>query len=153
MFIYFWDRERQSMNEEGSERGRHRIWSRLRALSCQHRAQHGARTHEVWDIDLSQSRMLNWQSHPGAPNIIISLKFGGNQILCSLKTSRFLMNCFSHLEFWVSGIIINYVLSIVKTLVCTCRGVLGLLSWILRMPARCFLIITVLEKKSPVTSY
>ena len=35
-FIYFWDRERQSMNGGGSERGRHRIWNRHQALSCQH---------------------------------------------------------------------------------------------------------------------
>ena len=35
MFIYFWDREKQSMNGGGSERGTHRIWNRLQALSCQ----------------------------------------------------------------------------------------------------------------------
>ena len=48
-FIYFWDRERQSMNGGGSERGRHRIWSRLQALSCQHRSWRGARIHGPWD--------------------------------------------------------------------------------------------------------
>ena len=31
----------------GRERGRHRIRSRLQILSCQHRAQRGARTHEL----------------------------------------------------------------------------------------------------------
>ena len=52
--VYFWDRERQSMNGGGSERGRHRIWNRLQALSCQHRAQRGARTHGSRDHDLSE---------------------------------------------------------------------------------------------------
>ena len=54
------------MNGGGSERGRHRIWNRLQALSCQHRAWCGARTHGPRDHDLSWSRMLNWLSHPGA---------------------------------------------------------------------------------------
>ena len=39
IFIYFWDRERQSMNEGGAEkRGRHRIGNRLQAPSHQPRA-------------------------------------------------------------------------------------------------------------------
>ena len=46
---------------------RHRICSRLQALSAQHRAQRVARTHEQWDHDLSPSQMLNRLSHPGAP--------------------------------------------------------------------------------------
>ena len=49
----------------GRERGRHRIWSRLQALSCQHRARHGARTHEPWDHDPSRSQTFNQLSHPG----------------------------------------------------------------------------------------
>ena len=67
MFIYFWDRERQSMNGRGSERGRHRIWNRLQALSCQHRARRGSRTHGPRDHDLSRSQTPNRLSHPGAP--------------------------------------------------------------------------------------
>ena len=55
------------MNEGGSERGRHRIWNRLQALSCQHRARRGAQTHGPRDHDLSRSRPLNRLSHPGAP--------------------------------------------------------------------------------------
>ena len=51
----------------GREGGRHRIQSGLQALSCQRRAQHGARTHELRDHDLSRSRTLNRLSHPGAP--------------------------------------------------------------------------------------
>ena len=56
MFIYFWEREKV---RSGEERGRHRIWSRLHVLSCQHRAQGSAWTHKLWDHDLSWSRTLN----------------------------------------------------------------------------------------------
>ena len=41
------------------ERGRHRLWSRLQTLSCQHREQRGAWTNKLWDHDLSWSRLLN----------------------------------------------------------------------------------------------
>ena len=63
--------ERETECEQGRmrERGRHRIWSRLHALSCQHRARRGARTHELWDHDLSWSRTLNQMSHSGAPSL------------------------------------------------------------------------------------
>ena len=61
MFIYFWERERQSMSKGRTEKEGDRIGSRLQALSCQHRARHGARTHELWDHDLS------WSWPPGAP--------------------------------------------------------------------------------------
>ena len=44
----------------GRHRVRHRIRNRLQAPSCQHRARRGARTHEPWDHDLSQSQTLNW---------------------------------------------------------------------------------------------
>ena len=66
MFIYF-ERERARAGEGQRERGSHRIGSRLQALSCQHRARLGARTHELWDHDLSWSWTLTWLSHPGAP--------------------------------------------------------------------------------------
>ena len=58
MFIYFWERNRMQVGERGRERGRHRIRSRLQALSCQHRAQCGARTHKPQDHDLSRSGRL-----------------------------------------------------------------------------------------------
>ena len=64
------DRQRQSVSGGGSEREGDRIWSRFQALRCLHRAQHGAWTHKPWDHDLSQSRMLHWLSHPGAPRKI-----------------------------------------------------------------------------------
>ena len=65
-FIY--ERERQT-DRQTNQRGRHRIWSRLQALSCQHRAQCRARTHEPWHHDLSQSRTLNLLSHLGATQV------------------------------------------------------------------------------------
>ena len=68
MFIYFWERE--STSEEGAERGRHRIPSRLQALSSWHRAWCGARTHELGDHDLSWSWTSNWLNHPGAPSCV-----------------------------------------------------------------------------------
>ena len=67
-FIYFWEtawaregqRERETQNSK-------QLW----ALSCQHRARRGARTHGPWDHDLSQSRTPNWLSHPGAPRWVL----------------------------------------------------------------------------------
>ena len=71
IFLYLFIFERQSETKwdwgRGRERGRHRIGNRLQALSCQHRARRGARTHRLWDHDLSQSQTLNRLSHPGAP--------------------------------------------------------------------------------------
>ena len=69
MFIYFWERERQSVSRVSRETHTHRIRSRFQSMSCQHRAWRKARTHELWDHDLSQSWRLNWLSHPGAPKI------------------------------------------------------------------------------------
>ena len=51
--VYFWEREKEA------ERKRHKIWSTLQALSCQHRAWRRARTHEPWHHELSRSRTLN----------------------------------------------------------------------------------------------
>ena len=80
-------RQRETEHEQrrGRERGRHRIWSRLQALSYQHRVRHGAQTPEPWDHDLSRSRSLNRLSHPGAPvkffitnkHLCLELKKGG----------------------------------------------------------------------------
>ena len=51
MFIYFWEKEKERETEcewgWGREIGRHRIRSRLQALSCQHSARHGAPTHKT----------------------------------------------------------------------------------------------------------
>ena len=67
MFIHFWKRETEHKQGWGGETGGHRIWSRLQALRCQHRAWRGAWTHELTAHDLSQSRTLNWLSHPSDP--------------------------------------------------------------------------------------
>ena len=69
MFIHFWKRETEHKQGWGGERRGHRIWSRLQALSCQHRARCGPQTHEPRDHDLSQTRTLNPLSHPGAPHV------------------------------------------------------------------------------------
>ena len=66
MFIFETLREHEQ--GRGRERGRHRIRNRLQALSAQHRARRGARTHRPRDHDLSPSPTLNRPSHPGAPN-------------------------------------------------------------------------------------
>ena len=73
---YFWETKGQSACKGWAERegGRHRIRSRLQALSCQHRAGRGAWTHQPWDHDLSWSRTLNRPSHPGAPRVRNSSK-------------------------------------------------------------------------------
>ena len=70
-FKFIFERQRETEHElgRGRERGRHRIWNRLQALSGQHRARRRVRTHGPWDHDLSWSRTLNWPSHPGAPTI------------------------------------------------------------------------------------
>ena len=59
MFIIF-ERETETESKQGRDReaGRHRIWNRLQALRGQHRAWHGAWTHEPQDHDLSRSRCL-----------------------------------------------------------------------------------------------
>ena len=62
--LFIFERER----EQGRVRkkGRHRIQSRLQALSCQYRARRGAQTHKLQDHDPSRSRTPNRLSHPGA---------------------------------------------------------------------------------------
>ena len=69
MFISFWETERDRVwaGAGWRERGRHRIQSRLRALSRQHRAWRAAWTHEPWNHDLGQSVPPNRLSHPGTP--------------------------------------------------------------------------------------
>ena len=77
--IYLFLRQRETEHEwgRGRERGRHRIRNRLQALSCQHRARHGPRTHGPRDHDLSRSRTLIRLSHPGAPQLFF-LKTGSH---------------------------------------------------------------------------
>ena len=72
MFIYFWEGKRQTAWMGEGQRETHRIWRRLPALSCQHRAWRGAQTHELWDHDWSQSQTLNQLRPPGAPRNLFS---------------------------------------------------------------------------------
>ena len=60
-------RETESEWGRGRERGRHKMGSRLQALSCGRGFWHGAGTHNLWDHDLSWSPTLNQLSHPGTP--------------------------------------------------------------------------------------
>ena len=98
-YVYLFLRDRQSMRWGGAERERrHRIRSRLQALSCQHRARHGAPTHHLRDHDLNRSWRLNRLSHPGAPILFLFLWL---QIFCFSWSSQNLLPffpsaCFQH---------------------------------------------------------
>ena len=74
MSLFLRQRETEHERGRGRERGRHRIGSRLQALSHQPRARRGARTHGPRDRDLSWSRTLNRLSHPGAPKTYFKYK-------------------------------------------------------------------------------
>ena len=70
MFIYFGDRERQSMSPGGAERERE-TQNQKQAPGSELSARSLTRgsTHKPWDHDLSRSRSLNRLSHPGAPAV------------------------------------------------------------------------------------
>ena len=53
-YLFLGQREREHERGRGRERGRHRIGSRLQALSHQPRAWRGARTHRPRDRDLAE---------------------------------------------------------------------------------------------------
>ena len=73
------ERERVHKQGQGRERGRPWIWSRLQALSCQHRARCEVWTHRPQDHDLRCSRPPNWLSYPGqAPPDILSSNRGSS---------------------------------------------------------------------------
>ena len=59
--VYLFLKEREIGCEWGRSRERrwHRIRNRFQALSCQHRAWRGARTHEPGDQDLTRRWLLN----------------------------------------------------------------------------------------------
>ena len=54
VYLFLGQRETEHERGRGRERGRHRIGSRLQALSRQPRAQRGARTHGPRDRDLAE---------------------------------------------------------------------------------------------------
>ena len=100
IYFFFWDRERQHERGRVRGRGRHRIWNRLRALSCQHGAWRGARTHGPRDHDLSRSWMPNRLSHPGAPRLKSLIHFDFVSV-CGVK---YMSICFSvHVVFLCPG--------------------------------------------------
>ena len=69
-FKFIFERETERACGGGAESGRDR--GSKASSSCQQRAWCRARTHEPWDHDLSQSRTLNWLSHPGVPMTILN---------------------------------------------------------------------------------
>ena len=91
MFLFIFETETEHEWGRGRERGRHRIGSRLQAVSHQPRAWRGAPTHGPQDHDLSWSQTLNRLSHPGAPipwvlKIIINfIWYTCLQLMCIVK--------------------------------------------------------------------
>ena len=141
MFIYFWERETEHGQGRERERGRHRIRSRLQAVSCQHRAQLRARTHKPWDHDLSQSRTLNWLSHPGAPFLILLsvysfLRVGGGTEKEGDTDSK------AGSRLWAVGTEPDVVLELTNCEIMTWVEVSHLTDWAMQGPQE-FLIITV----------
>ena len=53
MFTYIWEREVEHKQGRGRGRGTHRIWSRLQAPSCPHRARHGG-------LELRNREIMTW---------------------------------------------------------------------------------------------
>uniref|UniRef100_A0ABI7WRF1 Nuclear receptor coactivator 4 N-terminal domain-containing protein n=3 Tax=Felis catus TaxID=9685 RepID=A0ABI7WRF1_FELCA len=105
--MFSFETERQSMNGGGSEREGDRIRSRLRALSCQHRARHGARTHGPQDQDLSRSWTPNRLSHPGAPGTVSRMSTSQDQSGCSSNREPLLRCCDARrdLELAIGGVL------------------------------------------------
>ena len=87
--VYLFLRERQITSGRGTERWRHRIWSGLQILRCQHRAWCRARTHEPGDHDLSRSRTFNQLSHTGALKyVFLFFCFFLREDLCFTDTAQ-----------------------------------------------------------------
>ena len=106
----FWGRERQREQGKGRERGRHSIWSSLQAVSCQHRAQCRARTHELWDQDLSWSQMFNWLATQEPQRVPFLCKHIPHKFLTwsSLHANQnAALSLLSHCPLWVPGEILN----------------------------------------------
>ena len=98
--VYLFLRQRETEHEWGRsrERGRHRIGSRLQALSHQPRAWRRARTHEPWDRDLSWIQTPDQLSHPGTLRNCFKVDFSKPQSvllmlgLTSAESSRGIVN-------------------------------------------------------------
>ena len=104
--IYLFSRDRAWARDR--ERRRNRIWSRLQAPRCPHRAWGGAQTHKLWDRDLSWSWMLNRLNCPRAPKvwkILLLLQFSEEILFFEyiLKTAFILAPKFLSKLFWNSN--------------------------------------------------
>ena len=96
MFIYFWEREIEHEQGRGTERWGHKIWSRLQALSCQHRAWCRAGTHKRRDHDLSRSWPLNQLNHQSAPVYRNNSRRLGHVPLCRRSKNSFQRHHLKH---------------------------------------------------------
>ena len=123
--VYFsFGRQSQCTRGGGAERerGTHRIWSRLQALSRQHKAWCRTWTHELRDHDLSWSWMLNRLSHRGGPYTksfiyvifsLILITYDRSFITIILKTaSRSLSNSLSITELDTDSVNISSIRSL-----------------------------------------
>ena len=94
-YVYFWGRQRERQREIEHKWGRGQREretqnpKQLQASRCQHRAQHGARTHEPWDRGLSQSWTLNRLSHPGATLLFLIMVKKNPVVFTTLTISRY----------------------------------------------------------------
>ena len=70
MFVYFWEKENAQKEQRESKTENPKQASRW-----QGKAWCGAWTHQQWDRHLSQSRIFNQLSHPGAPPLPILIGF------------------------------------------------------------------------------
>ena len=80
MFLFIFETEREHERGRGRERGRHRIGSRLQALSHQPRARCGARTHGPRDRDLAEVGRLT-DCATQAPLYVANLKDSTKKLL------------------------------------------------------------------------
>ena len=105
--VYLFLRQRETEHDQGRgrERGRHRIGSRLQALSHQPRARRRAQTHGPRDCALSWSRTLNRLSHPGAPSGGVDFKttigsIKALSLIAAILISIYSVSWSSHFHLW-----------------------------------------------------
>ena len=75
MFIYFCKRERQSIRREGAERegGRHRIWRRFQALSCQRKPDTGPELTDHEIMTWAKGRpFADWATQAPLPQLLLN---------------------------------------------------------------------------------
>ena len=99
--VYFWERERErereSLSRGRTERGRHRIQSKLQALTCRHRAWHG--------IELMSHEIMTWAKVRCLTNWTTQVPLHFN---ISCKAHLVVMNLtFVYLENFLSPLMLN----------------------------------------------